>query len=224
MLVTNMSMQSFKLRLIKCFLLTVFVLPCFQTTLVVADSLKQIDKELRTMNRGGDSHSKHVLYGPKWFNVNSNFYKVFATQGGAAYLIDWLGYSAEGFIGGRSATQRFREYVEAQRDFTGEKDTNIRLEIMVPHPRYKEMAEFSLLEAFAIMRPKGFKGELLEQYDYDTFTAKIYKSERKACILLVDLPRSSLLSLSTKDCSQKEQLKKLLDNFDLSRLAVKLNT
>lgn len=187
-----------------------------------ADSLQQIEKDLRHMYRDRDSRSKQNMYGPKWFNVNSNYYKVFASQNGGEHLIDWLGYSIDGFVGSRASTQRKLELVKAQRVFSANGGGEVELEVFVPHPRFHLMAEYNLLEEYQSRRQPRSLGKLLEEFTIESLPARIYQTERGNCVGLLDLPLHSFLYLNAKSCTQRDAIRTLLKKFDIARISVKL--
>jgi len=194
------------------------------TTQIHCQTLNEIHRQVRALPRNANERTSANLYGPKWLDKNSNLYKVFVAKGGGEHLLDWAGYTFEGFSNGKASSDRKVEYVYAKRDFFDPNGTMVRMEILVPHPRSRMLSDFSLIEPFSSRRSKPSRVTPLETFTVEMQAAELFQTPKRTCMITLELPQGSLLSLSTNNCENKDLLKKMLEQVDVSRILVKLVT
>ena len=202
----------------------------FFAALLVAPSLapaESLDKVLtspayRKYRDRPASAEEHL--GPKWFDSDSNFRKVYVEKDGPLYALDWLGISATGLAPGAISVQRSWQFLYISREFSSKDLKKVTILILIPHPKYLASKELGLLPKFAELEPPFLKISYSEKIELDGIAATIYEKESGGCSLHIPMARSSVINISAASSAQKKELLALGGKLDLARFNQKLNS
>lgn len=164
------------------------------------------------------------LHGPRWFKPGSEFARIFSAQEGPNLLNTWIAPGTGSFIAGPQEEQTLREYIMAERTYTSAETADIKVRVIVPHPKYASMIPFGLIQAFAEIEPPVLQFENKEQVEVRHRKADIYTLKNGGCFLLIKITRSAVVQVLQPECRSLHDLMKLGELLDIARLERKLNS
>lgn len=193
------------------------------SAIAAADPLSDLDRspEMQKFNSGAKGDD---LYSPRYMKEDSNFGSVFIPSDGYMNLQNWIAPAEGGFTGGAIAGIRLQEYVEAWRPFTSDKSSEIRVRILVPHPKFISMLKYGLVKPFADIEPPALEYLNKEQIDIRGTRADIYVLKDNACSLVMHIALSTVVQLTQTECAGLNNLVTLAELLDIKRLERKLQS
>ncbi len=188
------------------------------------NELDSIAREMRRKRHGSTASDDRLLLSGKWLIAGSNFSKLFTQPGGVSNLLDWSLALTPGFAPQGTSTERNKELVFADEQFRDEQRTDFYVRILVPHPKYAEMADLFILPQFAEQSPPKLKVLEMKEITVRGRKAMLYVHREGDCSILVKVARSATVRLYTKSHQNAKQLETLAGMIDYDRLSNKLNS
>lgn len=188
-----------------------------------ADPLQQI-LQSKDYQKLGHDDSVASLIGSRWLKNGTAFRKLFVfEEGGPALLLDWLGDSALG-LGREDVAAQFRgEFARVLRVYRTNKQDKIYLDVMVPHPKYRDAAEANLIPQFEALRPKPSNIAYSEPLQLSDGTkAMVYERVEGGCSVVIPLEKGGVAQLKVDDCRLKDEIVKAAKALDVRRANEKL--
>lgn len=203
--------------------LSILVVSIFASSAACADPLSDLDRspEMLKFNSGARGDD---LYSERYMKEDSNFAAVFLSSEGYTNLQNWVAPAEGGFTAGVISGLRNPEYVEAIRSFTSDKTSEIKVRILLPHPKYVSMLEYGLVKAFADAEPPNLEYVNKESIDIRGTHADIYVLKENRCALVMHVAKSALVQLTQTDCKGLNSIVTLAELLDLKRLERKLES
>ncbi len=164
----------------------------------------------------------------KWYLPQSNFGRIFGYQAqisafGEVPLLDWLS-RVNPFERKASHFSREKEYAEATIIFRTKQKEEIRLRILVPHPKYYQMIDLRLIHAFSDLEPPAFHPKETETIETNGYMGQMFYHENGRISLLYKLTKKSLVEISSADSSMAKNILVIAKEIDFDRLERKLRT
>ncbi len=164
------------------------------------------------------------LYGPRYLKQGSNFGSVFIDNDGFESLQQWASPLEAGFTGGAIGGYKSTEYVESSRIYQSEKASEIRVRILIPHPKFVPMLKYNLIKPFSEIQPPELDINNEENIDIRGDKARLFTHKDGACSLLINISKSGLIQLFQQECSGLHNLVTLAELLDIKRLERKLES
>lgn len=204
---------------------TIFLLACacFIGAEASADPLSDLlnSPQMQKFQQGGGDDN---LYGPRYLKEGSNFASVFIAGDGYANLQTWISPNEAGFLGGPIIGSKTAEYAEAVRNFTSDTANEIRVRVLVPHPKFVPMLKYNLIKAFSELQPPELEFVNKETIEIRGEKAQLYTHRDQSCSLLMTVTRSTIIQLFQAECSGLHHLVTLAEALDIKRLERKLES
>jgi hypothetical protein len=189
----------------------------------IADPLKELMRspEMQKFDQGWTAED---INGPRWFKLGTEFASIFVDRDGLFELNVWIAPASGIFVGGAQSGNRFNEHVETERVYSAANMNDIRVRILVPHPKYASMIQFGLVAAFAQLEPPTLRFENKEDIVVRNRKAVLYTLNNGSCMLLFRLNKGAVVQLSQNECRSLKDLVSLGELLDLARLERKLDS
>lgn len=188
-----------------------------------ADPLKELMNSPE-MQQFDKSWTAEDINGPRWFKPGTEFTSIFVNADGFLELNVWVAPASGVYVGGAQSGVRSHEHVETERVYSAANMNDIRVRILVPHPKYVSMIQFGLVAAFAELEPPALRFENKEDITVRGRKATLYTLKNGSCMLLFKLTKGSVVQLSQNECRSLKDLVGLGELLDLARLERKLNS
>jgi hypothetical protein len=155
---------------------------------------------------------------------NSNFAEVWATGKGSELLCSWALITPKFYRVDLFETQRVREMVRCSQRFRTRSGEKIRVDIMVPHPTYRDMVRLGTVRQFNEVQPPAMNVLASEELEIGGHKATYYRAERNKCTVLFKLTKGTLVNVWVPDCKWSDTMLELSRGLDLERLIKKLES
>ena len=190
-----------------------------------SQELENILKSLESGNYNPGQKHDEALNDP-WLTKGTNLAKIFSTDGnGMSNILEWLGdLTSKEFKLTNKTFKNFKEYNSLKLDYLSEKNENVEIVILVPHPKYVDLIKTGLLDDFYKQEPPGMPVVATEKMLIKANTAYFYQRKEGGCSLLFKLPKSSTLNLVDNSCHDNHTVVKLAELLNLERLSKKLES
>ena len=180
-----------------------------------------LDTKKARQTRDGDDVQGSWLVG---IEPTSNFAELFGSGKGPRLLLNWAGTNLYGYRLTKEFWFRKREYAHAILAFRDLARNEVLLNILVPHPTYKVMAQLKTLGVFNQFVPPQLKVQVSEELDIKGHKAKFYRTPNAKCSIHIELEKLGILNLSVKSCKNSRMMMDVARRLDLERLNRKLST
>ncbi len=191
--------------------------------LTLADPLKEllVSPEMQAFER---NRSGEDINGPKWLKPGTEFAALFTIAEGYLELNTWVAPATGLYVGGQQSGAQMHEYVEAERVYSAANVADVRVRILVPHPKYASMLPFGLVHAFAELEPPMLRFENQEQIEVRGRKATLYTLKNGSCSLIFKITKGALVQLAQNECRSLKDLVSLAETLDIARLERKLHS
>lgn len=159
---------------------------------------------------------------PKWLPRNTNWAKMFYTSYGARIIHHWLDVGNPEYKVTHKFAMIHPQYARSIRKYRV-LNKEVQVEVLVPHPRYLEMADFNLVKAFGEMEPPKLEVEYSEDLIIKNLDAKLHYKPDSQCSILIKLNRASRINFSAP-CDDLQEMTDLAEDMSYSRFQHKLDT
>lgn len=168
--------------------------------------------------------SVHHLTSKRYLDPEANFSQIFLNTDGPKLINLWFSVPATGEYRTGLQQKFYRtEYVQTIREYLTRADANLRVEVLVPHPRSRETARFGLVEDFALRSPPKLTVEFTEDISISGHPGKLYTLPDGNCQINLNLDKATLVVFSS-ECKNNDDLISLANKFSYQRFLMKLNT
>jgi hypothetical protein len=181
----------------------------------------QQDTDRSRRRRDSDGTQTAWLIG---MDPNSNFAEVWATGKGSELLCSWALITPKFYRVDLFETQRVREMVRCSQRFRTRAGEKIRVDIMVPHPTYRDMVRLGTVKQFNEVQPPALNVSASEELEIAGYKATYYRADRNRCTLLFKLTKGTLVNVWVPDCSWSNTMLEFSRGLDLDRLVKKLDS
>jgi len=209
------------IRLITTLLLTALFIGSNSLAQDLQDILES--KELQRYENNEIRHNNRKYQNDTWLTKGENFSDLFLTRDGPKLLHLWLDTPNLKFKLLDKKQARLNEYITQSKIYRGPSKVNIEVRVLVPHPRYEDMAKYKLLDSFADIQPPRLKVEDKENVKINGFDANIYSLKDSGDVIILTLSKSTLVTIHAKTGGRKDLID-LANLLSFDRLERKLRT
>jgi hypothetical protein len=201
-------------------------------SLSYADTLKDVlgSRTLKTVERATERSRKHRDGNGRlelsWYNgmdPQSNFALIW-TGNGANLLFSWIGANLPQYKLINTHSKRYRELVRAEGIIMDRNRVAVRLEIVIPHPTYRDMVKYKTLKQFNQYEPPILQAVAQEPIEVNKRQAMYYRANKGGCSVLVKIAQLGIVNLSVPRCEQSSVMMQIANDLDYTRLDKKLST
>lgn len=185
----------------------------------LADLLNSPQMSKFQAHDGGDD-----LFSSRYLPEGSNFASVFIMHDGHDLLHKWIAPLETDFTPSPIIGNKAAEYIEGIRIYSSDKANDIRVRILVPHPKFVPMLKYGLIKAFSEIQPPQLEFQNQESIFIRGDKARLFTHKEGSCSLLMELTKSTLLQLFQQECSGLHTLVTLAELLDIRRLERKLDS
>lgn len=166
--------------------------------------------------------------GDKWLKALHNFSRIFESDKAVRLIDSWLGLRDLNFKQIRSRHLLFDAYAVSERIFRSDRNNFVKLQVYVPHPRYKFMAQFNLITAFAELEPPRLDVEYTEDIIIQQHAGHLHQHKQtleqpQLCSILLKLSKQARINVIST-CSATKDMIELANQISLERFKDKLNS
>jgi hypothetical protein len=180
-----------------------------------SDQLKEI---VRT---GSKLESRHK---ESWVDPDSHYGSLFYKGGDGTQVLEWLTASMRNFPHEKEKITKGAEYLSVSTIFRVGLSSELKLNVIVPHPKYMTAAAYGVLQVTRDQQPA--KSQILskETIVLRKQNADLYHLKDGSCSLQTTVARGTSLILASDDCKNLDELLELAKIIDIPRLNRKLNS
>ncbi|RMG42758.1 MAG: hypothetical protein D6719_05525 [Candidatus Dadabacteria bacterium] len=168
--------------------------------------------------------NRNARRGRVWIKKGSSLYKIFnPSVGGPSLLINWIGGNISGYRKINEHAQIKYEYAYASAKYQNSNEKQFKVEVLLPHPKYRSSVEFGLIQAFNKYKPPVLKVKKQEVMSIKGHKARLYISTANNCSIVLNTLKSGLINIAQSDCRDFKGIIKFARSLDLIRLKRKLS-
>ncbi len=179
-----------------------------------SSELKDYDKEAK---------SNSNLQNDLWLKKGENFSKIFTDRDGPKHLHLWLDTSTRVFKLKKNIFKSTTQFSYLVKEYLSPRGKDLVVRVLVPHPRYEEMAKNMLIKEFAELQPPQLKVSSREELEIHNLPATHFVLFSRNHALLFRLDKSTLVHILGGPDSY-EDLFELARQLSVKRLNQKLGS
>lgn len=161
-----------------------------------------------------------------WLHNGSNFSSIFLPSPGPTVLATWLGDAGLGWKRKSYGSAIRQDSNQLEMSYLSLSDgAVINVRVLVPPPEYAEQVKLGLVASFRELLPPTLAISKERAITIQGISGRAFDHTHDGgCSLVVPLPKSALIQLSTRECAHQEKLIALLGRLNLTRLIEKLKS
>ena len=213
--------KIFSIQQVTIILLSLF----YGLTTLSASELEEILKSQEMLRYGkSESQSLQTLESERWLPGEENFSEIFIGHDSWKKINLWFDIPATGHYRRQySSNHSPAEFVYTNRTYLTSDNKSLKVEVFVPHPRYKESVRYGLITALAERSPPQLEVEFTEETKIQKYPGKLYTLPDRNCQINLELTKATLI-IFTAPCSHTDQLLDFAHQFSFDRFVMKLDT
>ena len=217
-------------RLVRLALTLMLGISCMPTVALAQKDLGDISTS-RVMSRWEEEARIGRLNqnkGEKWLKPLHNFSRIFESEKSVLLIDSWLGLRDITFKQLRSQHLLFDDFAISKRIFKSDRNNLMKLEVLIPHPRFQFMAQFNLITAFAELEPPRLDVEYTEDIIIQQMAGHLHQHKQKngdpqLCSILLKLSKEARINI-VSTCSATKDMIELANQLSIERFKEKLNS
>jgi hypothetical protein len=167
----------------------------------------------------------------KFLDENTNYGSLFLKRD-PLMLLDWLNHKDPNFRVIKEYVSQSEELAFAIREYESKEKRPIKLQVLVPHPRYIELSENNLVLDIAKLEPPKLKIKYAEPFQINNQTGKFYhlvdtvtelQFIKGECHSLIKFDKGTRINIIS-NCNDLEDVKSIISTLTFDRLKEKLNS
>jgi len=178
--------------------------------------------EVKRYDNNSKKHIKKLLT-DKWLPPEENFSLVFDYRNGYQHINFWFDIPHGEFRPYNSEHTLRPEYVASFRKYRSHTDDRVDVDVLIPHPRYRESAHYLLVDSFAKLYPPLLKVEFAEDISIKGHKGKLFTLPNGNCQINLELIKSTVIIFSGK-CDITDKIIGFAEEFSYDRFLQKLDS
>lgn len=188
-------------------------------------SIERMDRENRALDLMSRPNNRRPV--SPWLNTNTNFGKIMTNKYKPDAVLHWIFGAVQQY---RAMNPKFLRERETSSYTTplsrGKKRRVMEFRLVIPHPKFRESRDYGLVKQFNQLIPA--ERLILSKKEVTVGKARskatVYELKRNQCIVLIDAAKGSVIQLLQQKCENTEEIIRVADKIDISRLNRKLNS